>query len=81
MISKRKRKIKFSVEQIEVTPFHRKDVSLLNIDLLRQFLNPQHGIFPRKTTNISAKNQRLITREIKKARNLGLLPICPKHNK
>ena len=41
---------------------------------LRKFLTDQGKIIPAYVTGVSAKYQRLIAQEIKKARNIALLP-------
>ena len=41
---------------------------------LRKFLTDQGKIIPGYVTGVSAKYQRLISKEIKKARNIALLP-------
>ena len=45
-----------------------------NTELLLRYLNEQGKILPRRITNISAKQQRQLTRAIKRARHLALLP-------
>lgn len=42
-------------------------------EVLRQFVSGQNKILPRKKTGSCAKHQRVIAREIKRARELGLL--------
>jgi small subunit ribosomal protein S18 len=43
---------------------------------LRLYVNPQGKILPRRRSGLSAKNQRLLARAIKRARHLALLPIA-----
>ncbi len=43
-------------------------------EVLRRFITEQGKILPRRITGTSAKNQRRLVREIKKARKIGLLP-------
>lgn len=43
-------------------------------ELLLRFINEQGKILPRRITNITAKQQRQLTRAIKRARHLSLLP-------
>ncbi len=43
-------------------------------DLLQRFMNDQGKILPRRVTGTSAKYQRQLTRAIKRARFLGLVP-------
>ena len=49
---------------------------------LRKFITEQGKIIPAHVTGVSAKYQRLITKEIKKARILALLPFTadPRYN-
>ena len=53
-----------------------------NVKLIRKFVNEQGKIIPAHVTGVSAKYQRLITKEIKKARILSLLPFVndPRYN-
>lgn len=51
-----------------------KEVHYTNTKLLQKFLTPSGNIVPRSKTNFSAKVQRRISREIKRARHLALLP-------
>ncbi|HEY59609.1 MAG TPA: 30S ribosomal protein S18 [Anaerolineae bacterium] len=54
------------------------DKSLLidykNSDLLKKFIYESGKIRPRRQTGTCAKHQRIIAREIKRARHLALLP-------
>jgi small subunit ribosomal protein S18 len=43
---------------------------------LRRYINPQGKILPRRRSGLSAKNQRLLARAIKRARHLALLPMA-----
>ena len=45
-----------------------------NIGLLKQFLTDRGKMLARRLTGINAQQQREMTRSIKKARYLGLLP-------
>lgn len=45
-----------------------------NIDVLRRFLSPEGKVLPSRRTGLIAKNQRKVTRAIKRARSIGLLP-------
>lgn len=42
-------------------------------DVLRRFISGQNKILPRKKTGSCSKHQRRIAREIKRAREMGLL--------
>ncbi len=50
------------------------DINYKNIGLLSRFLDRRGRILSRRKTRVSAKVQRKIVREIKRARHLALLP-------
>lgn len=45
-----------------------------NLDLLKRFVTDRGRIIPRRISGVSAKYQRLLTREIKRARAIAMLP-------
>ena len=45
-----------------------------NPELLRRFITDRGRIVPRRISGVSAKYQRRLTREIKRARSVALLP-------
>ena len=45
-----------------------------DVEYLQRFVNEQGKLLPRRVTGISAKRQRQLTRAIKRARHLALLP-------
>lgn len=47
--------------------------------VLRRFINERGKIIPQKYSGLTAKNQRLLAAEIKKARFMGLLPYTDRH--
>lgn len=49
-----------------------------NIDRLKQFITEQGKIIPKQMTGLSTKQQRQVTKAIKQARILGLLPFTLK---
>nr|YP_009313507.1 Ribosomal protein S18 [Galaxaura rugosa]SCW21761.1 Ribosomal protein S18 [Galaxaura rugosa] len=49
-----------------------------DIDLLRKFINEQGKILPRRSTGLTSKQQKKLTKAIKQARNLALLPFSNK---
>jgi small subunit ribosomal protein S18 len=44
--------------------------------LLRQFLSDRGKIMPARTSGLNAKQQRQLTKAVKRARMLGLLPFA-----
>ncbi len=70
------------MRQRRTTPRRRKRnpikgieyIDYTNTRVLQRFINDQGKILPRRITGVSAKQQRAITRAIKYARHLALLP-------
>ncbi len=56
-----------------------KDIDYKNVTVLRLFITGRFKILPAKLTGLAAKKQRLLRREIKKARIMGLLPFTDRH--
>lgn len=52
-----------------------------DVDTLRRFMTERAKIRPRRQTGLSSKNQRLLARQIKRARHLALLPFTDEHNR
>ncbi len=50
------------------------DIDYKNTELLSGFINSRGKILPRAVTGNCALHQRVIAREVKKARNLAFLP-------
>lgn len=64
----RRRKVcYFTVNKIDYIDY--KDV-----DLLKKFINERGKMLPRRVTGTSSKYQRKLTRAIKRARQMALLP-------
>ena len=56
-----------------------EDINYKNVSLLTRFLDPRGRILSRRKTRVSAKVQRQVAREIKRARHLALLPYTAEH--
>ncbi|MCB1142068.1 MAG: 30S ribosomal protein S18 [Leptospiraceae bacterium] len=68
--SKYKRKVcKFTADKQLAAALNYK-----RVDILERFITNRGKILPRRITGTSAKWQRILVREIKKARAIGLLP-------
>lgn len=50
-----------------------------DIECLRDFVAKSGKILPRRITGVCAKHQRALTREIRKARGMALLPYTRKY--
>ena len=59
-----------------------KKINYKEYKFLKKFITDQGKIIPAHVTGVSAKYQRLITKEIKKARIVALLPFVndPRYN-
>ena len=66
---RRKKVCKFTVEKID-------SISYRDVRLLQQFVSDRGKIIPRRLTGTSAPFQRKLTRAIKQARNIALLPFA-----
>ncbi|MCD6225824.1 30S ribosomal protein S18 [bacterium] len=53
---------------------NNQDPDYKDYSVLARFLNARGGIVGRKKTGVCAKHQRMLSREIKRARHLALLP-------
>lgn len=51
-----------------------ESVDYKDVDTLRKFVNERGKIDSRRASGLSAKQQRMVTRAIKRARNMALLP-------
>ena len=45
-----------------------------DLELMKKYLNEQGKILPRRVTNVPAHFQRQLTRAVKRARHLALIP-------
>lgn len=50
------------------------EIDYKDVELLKRYISPRGKILPRRITGVSAKYQRKLTRAIKRARNIALLP-------
>lgn len=49
-------------------------VDFKDVKLLQRFISPQGKLLPRRITRLSTAQQRQVTRAIKRARHLAILP-------
>lgn len=57
----------------------KRVIDYKDIEYLKQFTSPYAKIFSREKTGTSAKFQRKITKAIKQARHMGMMPFTTKH--
>jgi len=62
-----------------MTELNKKNFSYKNIDLLKKYITETGKIIPARVSNISAAEQRKLTKAIKIARFLALLPYTDSH--
>jgi len=69
---RRKKVCKFCTEKIDAIPYR-------DVKLLQQFVAERGKIVPRRLTGVCTTHQRRLTRAIKQARNIALLPFATQH--
>ena len=69
---RRKKVCKFCTEKIDA-------ISYRDVRLLQGFVAERGKIVPRRLTGVCTTHQRRLTRAIKQARNIALLPFATKH--
>lgn len=56
-------------------------IDYTNTKLLQRFINDQGKILPKRITGVTAKQQRAITKAVKYARHLAMLPFVAEDNR
>ena len=51
-----------------------KEVDYKNVQIISKYINEQGKILPRRVTGACAKHQRYIAKQVKRARQIGLIP-------
>ena len=51
-----------------------QEIDYKNVELLKRFITEEGKIRPRRQTGTCAKHQRMLAKEIKRARHIALLP-------
>jgi small subunit ribosomal protein S18 len=69
---RRKKVCKFCTEKIDAIPYR-------DVRLLQQFVAERGKIVPRRLTGVCTTHQRRLTKAIKQARNIALLPFATRH--
>jgi small subunit ribosomal protein S18 len=69
---RRKKVCKFCTDKIDAIPYR-------DVRLLQQFVAERGKIVPRRLTGVCTTHQRRLTRAIKQARNIALLPFATRH--
>ena len=69
---RRKKVCKFCTEKIDAIPYR-------DVRLLQGFVAERGKIVPRRLTGVCTAHQRRLTRAIKQARNIALLPFATRH--
>ena len=69
---RRKKVCKFCTEKIDAIPYR-------DVRLLQGFVAERGKIVPRRLTGVCTTHQRRLTRAIKQARNIAMLPFATRH--
>jgi small subunit ribosomal protein S18 len=68
----RRKVCQFCVDKVE-------KVHYSEVDILRGFLSDRYKIEARRKTGVCARHQRALSRAVKRARSLSLIPYSPSH--
>lgn len=66
-----------SIKQKQILKMNKR-IDYTDIDLLTKYITEQGKILPRRITGLSTKEQKKITKSIKRARLLSLIPFVNK---
>jgi len=56
-----------------------KEIDYKDIQLMQKFISPYYKILPRKRSGLCAKHQRAVSKAIKRARIMALIPFTNDH--
>lgn len=73
-MAKEQKRAQQPVEELNIDVHGIDFVDYKDVELLKRFLNEQGKLMPRRVTGVSAPFQRQLTRAVKRARHLALLP-------
>jgi small subunit ribosomal protein S18 len=68
----RRKVCQFCVDKVE-------KINYKQVDILRGFLSDRYKIEARRRTGVCARHQRAMSRAVKRARSLSLIPYAPSH--
>ena len=72
-------RIKFN--RAAVQQLHKRGADYKDLGTISQFLTENGKLIPSRITGLSTSQQRELTRQIKIARQLALIPYCDNHRK
>lgn len=78
MIDKKSKGFKSKGRKSTYSLSDTKEINYKNVELLKQFTTERGKILPRRITGITAKQQRFVTKAIKHARCIALMPFVSK---
>lgn len=64
----------------KITAENEHLIDYKNVDLIKEYVSETGAILPARITSASGRHQRMLTREIKRARVLALLPYSDAHD-
>ena len=67
LFARRKKQCPFTVSGM-------KQIDYKDVETLRQFITERGKIIPRRITGVSTHHQKLLTKAVKRARHMALLP-------
>ncbi|MCV2525640.1 MAG: 30S ribosomal protein S18 [Candidatus Lightella neohaematopini] len=69
----------YNKQKLFLTKNYILQINYKNIDILKNYISESGKIIPSRITGLSAKQQRIVARAIKRARYLSLIPYIDHH--
>ncbi|MCV2528572.1 MAG: 30S ribosomal protein S18 [Candidatus Lightella neohaematopini] len=69
----------YNKQKLFLTKNYILKINYKNIDILKNYISESGKIIPSRITGLSAKQQRIVARAIKRARYLSLIPYIDHH--
>jgi small subunit ribosomal protein S18 len=66
--------VRAAIYRKKQNPLKDKDIDYKDVKMLSRYITERGKIVPSRISGVSQKDQRTLSREIKRARHLGLLP-------
>lgn len=76
MIKKTKKRKKIVIPDLKCPFKSEKEINYKDVYKIKKFVTTRGRILPRERTGVCARCQRKLSREIKRARYMALLPFC-----
>jgi len=72
--------VKRKYGRVQIDKLTPEEIDYKNVELLEHFITERKKIVPKRSSRLNAYGQRLLSKAIKRARNIALLPFTILHN-